>query len=102
MQAIGSIMVNLRKLKGCINIDFQRDDHDEDQFCLRLNWQNGESVRSLFVSKEFDVFQGAIQVLCIPPTVEIDARKKLIKIETDKYREVSLSEQIIDKLTPVL
>ena len=98
MQAIGSIIVDLRKVKGCINIDFRQDDLDKDQFYLRFNWQNGESVKTLFTSKEFDFFQGALQVLCKPPAVEIEGGEKSAKINTEKTQKVSLSKQIIDQL----
>ncbi len=97
MQTIGSIIVDLRRVKGCIGVDLQQDDQYKDQFNLEIDLQNGEDLQSLLGSKEFDFFQGAVKVLCTPPIIEINDGSKKIKIDTYQNPKISLSKQIISK-----
>jgi len=97
MQMIGSIIVDLQRLEGCIGLDLQQDNRYKDQFNLGIDLQNGEYIQSLLGSKEFDFFQGAVKVLCTPPMVEINDGSKKIKIDTNDNPQISMSKQIITK-----
>jgi quinol monooxygenase YgiN len=97
MQTIGSIIVDLRRVKGCIGVDLQQDNQYKDQFNLGIDLQNGENIQSLLGSNEFDFFQGAVKVLCTPPLVEIKDGSKKIKIDTHQNPKDSLSKQINSK-----
>ncbi len=97
MQTIGSIIVDIRRIKGCTGVDLQQDDQYKDQFHLGIDLQNGEYIQSLLGSKEFDFFQGAVKVLCSPPIIEINDGSKKIKIDTHQNSKVSLSKQISSK-----
>ena len=102
MQSIGSIIVDLRKVKGCLGIDFQQDSQDKDRFSLRLDWQNPLSLRDLLDSKEYNVFEGAIRVLSVRPNIGIIDGDKTIKIDPETTRNVSISRQIISELKHIL
>jgi len=97
MQTIGSIIVDLRRIQGCVGVDLQQDDQYKDQFNLGIDLQNREYIESLLGSKEFDFFQGAVKVLCTPPMVEINDGSKEIKIDTNDNPQISMSKQIITK-----
>lgn len=71
LQVMGSIIVNLHRVGGCVNIDFKQDKLDKDQFYFRMNWQNNIFFKSLLISNEFSIFEGSIDVLCYNPIVEI-------------------------------
>ena len=94
LQTMGSILVDLRKVKGSLGIDFQQDAQDQDQFCLRFDWQNKASAKALLASKAYNFFEGAMQVLCEAPIVEIDEEGATIKIDTGKNRKISIKKQI--------
>ena len=59
MQMIGSVIVDLRRVKGCIGVDLQQDVRYKDQFKLGIDLQNGENIQSFLRSKEFDFFPGS-------------------------------------------
>lgn len=92
LQTIGSIIVDLHKANGCINIDLQQDDDVKEQFSLKLNWENKEQLMALFDYKEFEIFLGAIQVLCQPPLINIYDGHKTIIIGSKKSRNNNLIE----------
>ena len=71
LQAMGSIIVNLHVVEGCVNIDFKQDKLDKNQFYFRMDWQNNIFFKSLLISSEFSILEGSIDVLCYNPTVEI-------------------------------
>ena len=98
MQMIGSIIVDLRRVKGCTGVDLQQDELHKDQFNLGIEVQNGENIQSFLRSKEFDFFQGAIKVLCTPPTIEIMDRSNKIIIDTHQNSKDNLIKQISSKV----
>ena len=95
LQTIGSIIIDLHKGEGCINIDLQQDDQDKDQFNLRLDWQNIKLIKALLKRNEYDIFEGALKVLCKDPSVEVSGvEKKTIKIEEFNMKGINLYERI--------
>lgn len=101
LQTIGSIIVDLHKAKGCINIDLQQENDVKEQFSLKLNWENKELLMALFNNSEFEIFQGAIQVLCEPPLITIYDGQKTIIIDSKKNRNNNFIEQLrIELMNP--
>jgi quinol monooxygenase YgiN len=95
LQTIGSIIIDIHKVKGCVNIDFQQHNQDKDQFYLRMDWQNGKLIKELVRSKEYNIFEGALKVLCQSPIVEInDVEHKTIKIENNIQNKSNVYERI--------
>lgn len=98
MQSIGSIMIDLRKVKGCLGIDLQESASGKDQFTLRLDWQNLELIIELLLRKEYDFLEGAIIVLCEAPTIEIINGNKTVITGVENNRKTSIKEQILSEL----
>jgi len=98
LQIIGSIIIDLRKIKGCKSIDIKQSDTIKKEFYLQLNWQNKNLMLALLDKDEFEFFQGAIQVLCEPPIIEIREGEMVLNLDSGKTRNVNLSEQIISEL----
>ena len=98
LQTIGSIIIGLRKVEGCKNIDLQQDDKIKEQFSLQLNWQNKKRLMALIDSSEFEIFQGGIQVLCEPPLINIYDGHNTISKDAKKNRNNNFIEQIRIKL----
>jgi quinol monooxygenase YgiN len=98
MQTIGSIIIELRNIEGCTGIDFKQDSHDKDRFSLLLNGNNQKFIDKLLSTEEYKFLEGAITVLCKPPSVEVTIGNKTIQIDPDKKRDISLKNQIISKL----
>jgi quinol monooxygenase YgiN len=71
LQVMGSMIVNMQKVEGCLNIDFNQDKLNKDQFYFRMDWKNNVFFNSLLNSNEFDIFEGSLNTLCHEPTVEI-------------------------------
>ena len=94
LQTIGSIIIDLRKVDGCKNIDLQQDDNVKEQFSLKLNLENKEQLIALLDYSKFEIFQGAIQVLCEPPQINIYDRHNTIIIDARKNRNNNFIEQI--------
>ena len=95
LQTMGSIIIDLHKVKGCVNIDFQQHDQDKDQFYFSLDWQNSKLIKGLLQSKEYNIFEGAMKVLCQNPIVEInDVEHKTIKIEDNNQNRCNVYERL--------
>lgn len=96
-QSIGSIIIDLRKVKGCKGIDLQQDDQDKDQFKLQLDWQNRNLLTELLERTEFEFLEGAISVLCEVPTIEIyDEQQTITDMPTNK--KISIKKLIMSEL----
>jgi quinol monooxygenase YgiN len=88
LQVMGSIIVNLHRVDGCVNIDFKQDKLDKNQFYFRLDWQNNIFFKSLLNSNEFSVFEGSVAVLCYNPTVEIISNNNsVLRIIEKNYKK---------------
>ena len=98
MQSIGSIIIDLRKVKGCMGIDLQQDDLDKDQFTLRLDWQNRKLIIELLERTEYEFLEGAIRVLCEAPKIEIINGHKTIITDLHMNRKISIKKQILSEL----
>jgi hypothetical protein len=98
MQVIGSIIVDLRKVKGCIGVDFQQADENPDKFCLQIDLDNYSSITPVLKNENYNFLQGALEVLCEAPIVEISNGIEPIKIETSKKRNISIKNQILFEL----
>lgn len=98
MQSIGSIIVNLRKAEGCIGIDFQKDAKDNNRFLVQIDLENYGLIKTLLKNKNYNILQGALEVLCEAPIVEITNGIKPIKIDTYKNRKISIKNQIMSEL----
>jgi quinol monooxygenase YgiN len=98
MQSIGSLIIELRRLEGCIGIDIKQDPNDEVRFSLALNGDNQKFIQKLLSSAEYNFLEGAIRVLCNTPTIEVTIGNKTTRIEPDKKGNISLKNQIISKL----
>jgi len=98
MQAIGSIIIDLRKVKGCMGIDLQQDDKDKKQFTLRLDWQNRKHITELLVSSQYEFLEGAIRVLCEVLTIEIINGHKTKITDMLKNKKTSIKKLILSEL----
>ena len=102
LQSIGSIIIELRNLKGCIGTDFKQEPNDKDRFSLLLNGNNRKFIEKLLASKEYNFLEGAITVLCETPTIEITMGNKTTQIDQDKRGDISIKKQILSELEPSL
>ena len=98
LQSIGSIIIELRNVKGCIGTDFKQDHNDKDRFSLLLNGDNRKFIEKLLTSKEYNFLEGAIKVLCENPTVEVTIGNKTKHIDPDKKGDISIKKQILSEL----
>ena len=95
LQTMGSIIVDLHKIEGCINIDFQQDSQVIDQFYIRLDWQSSQLLKAMLNTKEYSILEGAMKVLCEKPLVEISGvETKSITMVGSDTREINLYERI--------
>lgn len=93
LQVMGSNIVNMQRVEGCLNIDFKQDNLDKDQFVFGMDWQNNNFFKSLLNSNEFNVFEGSINVLCHNPMVEfIGKDNRVIRIIKENYKTELLKE----------
>ena len=97
MQSIGSIIIDLRKVKGCMGIDLQQDDRDKDQFKLQLDWQNRNLLTELLERTEFEFLEGAIKVLCETLTIDIANEQQTIT-DMPANRNISIKKLIMSEL----
>jgi quinol monooxygenase YgiN len=98
MQSSGSIIINLRNVKGCMGIDLQQDGSDKNIFKLNLNWQNKNLIRELLKSSEYDVLEGAIRVLCEMLTIELFNGRQITITDLLKNQTSSIKKQILSEL----
>jgi quinol monooxygenase YgiN len=95
LQTMGSIIVDLHKVNGCMNIDFQQDGQSDDQFFIRLDWQSNQLLKAMFDSEEYGILEGAMKVLCEMPLVEISGvENKSITMEGSDLKGINLYERI--------
>ncbi len=87
LQVMGSIIINIQNIEGCLNIDFKQDNLNKDQFYFRMDWQNNIFFKSLLNSNEFDIFEGSLKTLCYNPTIEIIGKNnRVLKIIKKNYK----------------
>jgi len=98
MQSIGSIIVNLRKVKGCLGIDFQQDSQEKNRFSFQMDWENQTSIKALFDSGEYSVFEGAMRILCKELNIAITDGNKTIKAAPQKNGNINIKKQILQHL----
>ena len=95
LQTIGSIIVELHKVEGCESIDIQQDDQIAEQFYVRLDWQGKQLLQAMLKTKEYEILEGAMKVLCEKPLVEISGvETKLIELKDSDLSEINLHERI--------
>ena len=88
LQVVGSIIVNMQKLEGCLNIDFKQNKLDKREFYFRMDWQNKIFFNTLLNSNEFSLFEGSIDVLCYYPAVEIISNDdRVLRIIKKNYKK---------------
>jgi quinol monooxygenase YgiN len=98
MQSVGSIIMNLRNVKGCMGIDLQQDARDKNKFKLNLKWQNQNLIRELLKSSEYEVLEGAIMVLCQILTIELINGQQTTITDLLKSPTSSIKKQILSEL----
>jgi quinol monooxygenase YgiN len=98
MQSAGSIIINLRNVKGCMGIDLQQDGRDKNKFKLNLNWQNQKLIRELLKSSEYEVLEGALRVLCEILTIELINGQQTTITDLLKSPTSSIKRQILSEL----
>ena len=95
LQTMGTIIVDLHKVEGCINIDFQQDSKVNDQFYIRLDWQSNQLLKAMLHATEYGILEGALKVLCQEPLVEIiGVKTKSITMEDSDLRGINIYERI--------
>lgn len=95
LQTMGSIIVDLHKVNGCMNIDFQQDSQADDQFFVRLDWQSNQLLKAMLNTEEYGILEGAMKVLCEMPLVEISGvETKSITMEGSDLKGINLYERI--------
>ena len=95
LQTMGTIIVDLHKVEGCINIDFQQDAQVNDQFYIRLDWQSNQLLKAMLHATEYGILEGALKVLCQEPFVEIiGVETKSITMEDSDLRGINIYERI--------
>ena len=97
LQTIGSIIVDLHKVEGCINIDFQQDSQVNDHFYIRLDWQSNQLLKAMLHTTEYGILEGALKVTCQKPLVEISGVETK-SITNHKEGDISLKKRIMSKL----
>ena len=98
MQSIGSIIIEIRNLEGCGGIDFTQDPQDTDRFSLLLNGNNRKFIDKFLDSEEYNYLEGAIAVLCKPPTVEVTIGNRIMRSDPETNRNTSLKKRIMSEL----
>ena len=95
LQTMGSIIVDLHKVNGCMNIDFQQDSQADDQFFVRRDWQSNQLLKAMLSTEEYGILEGAMKVLCEMPLVEISGvENKSITMEGSDLKGINLYERI--------
>ena len=61
MQSIGSIIVNLRKVEGCIGIDFQKDAKDNNRFLIQIDLENYGLIKTILKNKNYNLSRSQLQ-----------------------------------------
>ena len=95
LQSMGSIIVDLHKIKGCASIDFQQDNEITEQFYVRLDWQGKQLLQAMLNTKEYEILEGAMKVLCEKPLVEISGvETKSIELKDSDLSGTNLYERL--------
>jgi len=98
MQSAGPIIIDVRKVKGCLGIDLQQDGQDKDTFRLKLSWQNQNLIRELLKSSEYEFLEGAFKVLCEIQSIEIINGQQTIITDMHNNRKTNIKKQILSEL----
>ena len=95
LNTMGSIIIDLHKVEGCINIDFQLDSQVNDHFYIRLDWQSNQLLKDMLHTTAYGILEGALKVLCQKPLVEISGvETKSTAMEESDLKGINLLERI--------
>ena len=97
-QTIGSIIIDIRKVKGCLRIDLQQYDLDKNHFKLCLKWKSRNLITEFLESSEYEFLEGAIRVLCETLTIEIINGQQTIITDLDTNKKNSIKENMLSEL----
>jgi len=98
MQAIGSIIVDLRNVKGCIGIDLKQNNQDSNLMSLRVNWQTEKVVIELLESSQYEFLEGAINVLCEMLSIRITKDQKTIIADMPTNKKTNNKKLVLSEL----
>jgi len=93
LQALDSLMAELRKEKGNLSYQYRQDNFDTNTIHIQAEWQSWEKLENHLRGNFFAVLLGAIRVLCEEPEVKIEDGSGTMEMEAiDKVRKKKPSQ----------
>ena len=77
---------HLRKEKGCLKYNFQKDKDRKDEFIIESEWNSMGEFEAHFKSKYYSFLIGAIHILCEQKTAKI--------VNGNRIKEIDLIKKI--------
>jgi len=71
LQTLIGIGDDVRKLPGCISYQIHQDVGIDNLLCLKIEWDNDESMRTYVKSKSFSITIGAIKTFGGTPQIKL-------------------------------
>jgi quinol monooxygenase YgiN len=80
-QTLDSLLQEFRLEEGCLSYVYKCKNTNPDQIVIEAEWRSWPQLERHFHGALFDIFLGAINILCERPYVEIKDQKRILGME---------------------
>ena len=77
-QTLDSLLQEFRMEEGCLSYVYKCQNTNPDQIVIEAEWRSWLQLERHFRGALFDIFLGAINILCERPHVEIKDQKRVL------------------------
>jgi quinol monooxygenase YgiN len=80
-QTLDSLLQEFRLEEGCLSYVYKCQNTNPDQIVIEAEWRSWSQLERHFQGALFDIFLGAINILCERPHVEIKDQTRVLGME---------------------
>ena len=80
-QSLDYLLKEFRLEKGCLSYVYQCQSTNQDQILIEAEWKSWSQLERHFRGELFDIFLGAINILCERPHVQIKDQNQVLGME---------------------
>jgi quinol monooxygenase YgiN len=81
IQTLDSLFQEFRLEEGCQSYVYKCQNSNPDQVIIEAEWRSWSQLERHFCGALFDIFLGAVNILCERPHVQIKAQKRILGME---------------------
>jgi quinol monooxygenase YgiN len=80
-QTLNFLIPEFRSEEGCLSYTYKKQPNKPDSISIAAEWNSWSQLEAHFCGARFDIFLGAINVLCEKPHVKIRDQSRIVGME---------------------